>query len=218
MDILYPNISFGPFVVKTVRGLTRLPLDTHLMIENPDFFLEEFKKAGATNLTVHVEACRNLRNTIAAIRKLGMKPGVSLKPDTPLSSLEDILPEVDFVLVMSVQPGFGGQKFMPESLARIREIREKIISKKLKLLIEVDGGIDSTNASSLVEAGADVLVAGPSIFKSGPISTAVRTLQKKRRGKIAVLHERPRSKRLLPLHHPTSVFHSKYSRTTPLPP
>ena len=173
-----PNISFGPFVVKTVRGLTQLPLDTHLMIENPDSFLEEFQKAGATYLTVHVEACRDLRNTIASIRELGMKPGVSLKPDTPLSSLDGVLPDVDLVLVMSVQPGFGGQKFMPESLPRIRELRASLSSRRLKARIEVDGGIDSTNASALVEAGSDILVAGTFIFRSTRIASAVRSLRK----------------------------------------
>lgn len=173
-----PNISFGPFVAKTVHGLTRLPLDTHLMIENPDYFLEEFQKAGSTYLTVHVEACRDLRRTVASIRKLGMKPGVSLRPDTPLSSLDDILPEVDLVLVMTVQPGFGGQKFMPESLPRIRQLCTKLISRRLKTLVEVDGGIDSTNSQSLVEAGSDILVAGTSIFSSYRISSAVRALRK----------------------------------------
>ena len=113
-----PNISFGPGIVKTVHGLTRLPLDTHLMIENPDFFLEEFQKAGTTYLTVHVEVCRHLQRTISAIRQLGMKPGVCLNPATPLSTLEEILPEVDLVLVMSVNPGFGGQKFLPQSFRK----------------------------------------------------------------------------------------------------
>ncbi len=173
-----PNISFGPFIVKTVRRLTRLPLDTHLMIENPDSFLEVFQKAGSNHLTVHVEACRNLRQTIASIRELGMKPGVSLKPDTPLSSLDDILPHVDLVLVMSVQPGFGGQMFMPESLSRIRELSASLTSRRLKALIEVDGGIDSTNASALVEAGSDVLVAGTSIFRSPRIPSAVHALRR----------------------------------------
>lgn len=173
-----PNISFGPFIVKTVHGLTRLPLDTHLMIDNPDFFLREFQKAGATYLTVHVEACREIRRTISSIRELGMKPGVSLKPDTPLSSLDEILPEVELVLVMSVNPGFGGQKFIPESVARIRTLRTKISSRKLSALIEVDGGIDLANASSLAAAGADILVAGTAIFRAKRLSSAVQALRK----------------------------------------
>ena len=113
-----PNISFGPGVVKTVHRLTRLPLETHLMIDNPDFFLEKFQEAGTTYLTVHVEVCRHLQRTISAIRQLGMKPGVCLNPATPLSTLEEILPEVDLVLVMSVNPGFGGQKFLPQSFRK----------------------------------------------------------------------------------------------------
>jgi len=172
-----PNISFGPSVVKTVHGLTRLPLDTHLMIDNPDFFLQEFQKAGTTYLTVHVEACRDLRRTISSIRELGMEPGVSLKPDTPLSSLDDILPEVVQVLVMSVHPGFGGQKFIPESVARIQTLRATISSRKLKALIEVDGGVDEENASALVVAGADILVAGTAIFRSTRLSSAVQALR-----------------------------------------
>ena len=113
-----PNISFGPGIVRTVHGLTSLTLDTHLMIENPDLYLEEFQKAGTTRLTVHVEVCRHLRRTVSTIRQLGMKPGVCLNPATPLSTLEDILPEIDLVLVMSVNPGFGGQKFLPQSVGK----------------------------------------------------------------------------------------------------
>ena len=174
-----PNISFGPFLVKTVHSLTPLQLDTHLMIENPDSFLEEFQKAGTTYLTVHVEVCRDLRKTVHSIRKLGMKPGVSLIPATPVSALEDILPYVDLVLVMSVNPGFGGQKFMPSSVGRIQSLRAMISSKKLKTLIEVDGGIDEDNAAPLVEAGADILVAGTAIFRTKDISSAMHTLRNK---------------------------------------
>ena len=172
-----PNISFGPGIVKTVHGLTRLPLDTHLMIENPDFFLEEFQKAGTTYLTVHVEVCRHLQRTIAAIRRLGMKPGVCLNPATPLSTLEKILSEVDFVLVMSVNPGFGGQKFLPQSFQKIRDLKEIISSRSLKAIIEVDGGIDKDNAGMLVDAGADVLVSGTAIFGSKDIPKAIHDLR-----------------------------------------
>jgi ribulose-phosphate 3-epimerase len=172
-----PNISFGPGIVKTVHGLTRLPLDTHLMIENPDFFLEEFQKAGTTYLTVHVEVCRHLQRTIAAIRQLGMKPGVCLNPATPLSTLEKILPEVDLVLVMSVNPGFGGQKFLPQSIQKIRDLKKIMSSRGLKAIIEVDGGIDKDNAGMLVDAGADVLVSGTAIFGSKDIPKSMHDLR-----------------------------------------
>ena len=172
-----PNISFGPGVVKTVHGLTRLPLDTHLMIENPDFFLEEFQKAGTTYLTVHVEVCRHLQRTISEIRQLGMKPGVCLNPATPLSALEEILPEVDLVLVMSVTPGFGGQKFLPQSFQRIKDVKKNISSRGLKAIVEVDGGIDTNNAAMLVDAGADVLVSGTAIFGSKDIFKAIHDLR-----------------------------------------
>ncbi len=168
-----PNISFGPAIVKTVYGLTQLPLDTHLMIENPDFFLDDFQKAGTTYLTVHVEACSLLDRTVAAIRQRGMKPGVSLKPETPLSALEGILAHVDLVLLMSVNPGFGGQKFIPETLAKIRSLNEMISSRNLKTLIEVDGGVDESNVADLVKAGARVLVAGSAIFGAEDISKAM---------------------------------------------
>jgi ribulose-phosphate 3-epimerase len=172
-----PNISFGAGVVKTVHGLTRLPLDTHLMIENPDFFIEEFQKAGTTYLTVHVEVCRHLQRTIAAIRQLGMKPGVCLNPATPLSTLEKILSEVDLVLVMSVNPGFGGQKFLPQSFQKIKDLKKIISSRGLKAIIEVDGGIDKDNAGMLVDAGADVLVSGTAIFGSKDIPKAIHDLR-----------------------------------------
>lgn len=168
-----PNISFGPAIVKTVHGLTQLPLDTHLMIENPDFFLDDFQKAGTTYLTVHVEACSLLDRTVAAIRQRGMKPGVSLKPETPLSALEGILAHVDMVLLMSVNPGFGGQKFIPETLAKIRSLNEMISSRKLNTLIEVDGGVDESNVADLVKAGVRVLVAGSAIFGAKDISKAM---------------------------------------------
>ena len=168
-----PNISFGPAVVKTVHGLTRIPLDTHLMIENPDFFLDDFQKAGTTYLTVHVETCSLLDRTVAAIRQRGMKPGVSLKPETPLSTLEGILPHVDMVLLMSVHPGFGGQKFIPETLSKIRTLNEMISARKLNTLIEVDGGVDESNVADLVRAGVRVLVAGSAIFGARDIPKAM---------------------------------------------
>ena len=173
-----PNISFGPMIVRTVRGLTRLPLDTHLMIEHPESYVEEFGKAGTSNLTIHVEACKDIRRTIAAIKRRGMTAGVSLKPDTPLSALDEALANVDFVLIMSVQPGFGGQKFMPESLARIRRLKAMLGAKGSKVRIEVDGGVDPSNARSIIEAGADTLVAGTSIFGTKDISRSVGVLRR----------------------------------------
>ena len=172
-----PNISFGPAVVKTVHGLTRLPLDTHLMIDNPDSYLEAFHQAGTTRLTVHVEVCKDLPRTVSTIRQLGMKPGVCLNPATPLSALEDILPEADLILVMSVNPGFGGQKFIPQTFERIRVLRSILTSKGLRPLIEVDGGINLENAPLLVEAGADVLVSGTAIFKAKNIAAAIAGLR-----------------------------------------
>jgi ribulose-phosphate 3-epimerase len=172
-----PNISFGPGVVKTVHDLTRLPLDTHLMIENPDLYLEAFQKAGTTYLTVHVEVCRHLQRTISSIRQLGMKPGVCLNPATPLSTLEEILPEVDLVLVMSVNPGFGGQKFLPQTFQKIKDLKRIMLSRGIRAIVEVDGGVDKDNAGMLVDAGADVLVSGTAIFRSGNISKAIHDLR-----------------------------------------
>ena len=172
-----PNISFGPGIVKTVHALTSVPLDTHLMIENPDLYLEEFQKAGTTHLTVHVEACRHLQRTVSTIRQLGMKPGVCLNPATPLSTLEQILPEIDLVLVMSVNPGFGGQKFLPQSFQKISNLKDMISSRRLQTKIEVDGGVGMSNARQLIEAGADILVSGTAIFGSKDIARAIADLR-----------------------------------------
>jgi ribulose-phosphate 3-epimerase len=172
-----PNISFGPAMVAAVRRLTFLPLDVHLMIEHPDRYLEEFQKAGATYLTVHVEACRHLNRTVAAIRELGMQPGVGLNPATPLSSVEEVLPFVDLVLVMSVNPGFGGQKFIPTSLDKIARLRALIERRQLQVRIEVDGGIDVSNVRSIVDTGATMLVAGSAVFGAPDIGVAMTRLR-----------------------------------------
>ncbi|MDE3058726.1 MAG: ribulose-phosphate 3-epimerase [Bacteroidota bacterium] len=172
-----PNISFGPAMVNTVRRLTSLPLDTHLMIENPDMYLEDFKKAGTTRLIVHVEVCRHLHRTVSEIRSLGMLPGVSLNPATPLSVLEEILPYVDSVLVMSVNPGFGGQKFIAASLDKILRVRTMLDSRGIEAHIEVDGGVEADNAAALVEAGADILIAGTSIFRAADIRRALSAIR-----------------------------------------
>ncbi len=173
-----PNISFGPMIVRAVRSLTKLPLDAHLMIVEPDRYLEAFAKSGADRITVHVETCPHLHRTIEAIRALGKKPGVTLNPATPIAAIGDILPLVDLVLVMSVNPGFGGQKFIPGSLARIGRAAAMIRESKRPIRLQVDGGIDATNARDVVEAGADVLVAGNSIFSQRDIPSAVRRLRK----------------------------------------
>ncbi|MEW5986974.1 MAG: ribulose-phosphate 3-epimerase [Chloroflexota bacterium] len=162
-----PNISFGPLVVEALRPLadeTGAPLDVHLMIEQPDRYLADFARAGADRLIVHVEACVHLHRTIQAIKELGVKAGVTLNPATPLSSLEAILPEVDLVLVMSVNPGFGGQSYIPASTARLARLRQMLTDVGSAAWLEVDGGIKPGVAAEVVAAGATVLVAGSAIF------------------------------------------------------
>ncbi len=173
-----PNITFGPMVAKAIRSLTKLPLDAHLMIEQPDRYLQQFSDAGVNRLTVHVETCPHLHRTIQRIRELGMKPGVTLNPSTSASSLKEILPYVDLVLVMTVNPGFGGQKFIRPMLTKIREIKAMLAKFNPKAYLEVDGGVDDANAAELVKAGANVLVAGNSIFSKKNIPTAVKGLRK----------------------------------------
>jgi ribulose-phosphate 3-epimerase len=173
-----PNISFGTMVVRAVRTLTKLPLDAHLMISDPDRYLEAFASAGADRITVHVETCPHLHRTIQAIRALGVKPGVTLNPATPLGAVEEILPFVDLLLVMTVNPGFGGQKFIPGSLRRIEAAASMIAGVKRDIRLQVDGGVDPSNARKIAEAGADVLVAGNSIFSQKNIPAAVRRIRK----------------------------------------
>ncbi len=172
-----PNISFGPMVVKAVRSLTKLPLDAHLMITDPDRYLEAFARAGADRITVHVETCGHLHRTIQAIRALGLKPGVTLNPATPLAAVGEILPFVDLLLIMTVNPGFGGQSFIPGSLEKIRAAASMIRELGRDIRIQVDGGVDASNAGAIVRAGADVLVAGNSIFSRPDIPSAVRDLK-----------------------------------------
>jgi ribulose-phosphate 3-epimerase len=159
-----PNITIGPLVVKAVRQVTDLPLDVHLMIENPDRYLESFAAAGADWLTVHVEADHHLHRTIHRIKELGMKAGVVLNPATPLAMVEPILEDVDLVMIMSVNPGFGGQSFIPSALARIRQLREMVVARGLQTGIEVDGGISPETLPQVVAAGANIFVAGSAIF------------------------------------------------------
>ncbi|MDP1677709.1 MAG: ribulose-phosphate 3-epimerase [Bacteroidota bacterium] len=159
-----PNISFGPTVIKAINTSTNLILDTHLMIENPDNYLEQFRDAGSDILTVHVEACAHLNRTISKIKELGMSAGVSLNPATPLTLIEEILPFVDLVLIMSVNPGFGGQKFIQTSIEKITNLSKMISDKNLPTIIEVDGGIDLNTIKNIKNAGAHYLVAGNAVF------------------------------------------------------
>ena len=161
-----PNITIGPVVVEAVKRATELPLDVHLMIENPDRYLEDFARAGSTLITVQVEACVHLHRTVQAIKALDVKAGVVVNPATPLSAIEWILEDVDLVLIMSVNPGFGGQKFIPQALQKIRDLKAMIRAKNPSVLIEVDGGINQETIRSVAEAGADVFVAGSAIFGS----------------------------------------------------
>ena len=172
-----PNISFGLPVIEQIRTTTRKLCDVHLMIEEPERYTEAFKKAGADSLTIHYEACRHLHRNIQQIKELGMLAGVALNPHTPVALLYDILPDIDMVLIMSVNPGFGGQKFIPHSLPKIRMLRNKIEERGLQIRIEVDGGITIENARSVADAGADVLVAGSTVFKSADPKETIRQLK-----------------------------------------
>jgi ribulose-phosphate 3-epimerase len=173
-----PNITFGPVLVGAVRQITKLPLDVHLMIEQPERYLADFAQTGADRLTVHVETCPHLHRTIQQIKELGCKAGVTLNPATPLSSLEEILPDVDLVLVMSVNPGFGGQSYIPSSTTKIARLRAMLDAIGSPAELEVDGGINAATIAEVVGAGATVLVIGSAIFNSkAPIAENIRQLQ-----------------------------------------
>jgi len=161
-----PNISYGPMIIEFIRKTTRKPCDVHLMILEPEKFAEEFKKAGADHVTVHIEACPNLHRNIQQIKSLGMQAGVAINPHTPVTSIIDVLQDVDIVCLMSVNPGYGAQKFIPHSLSKISELRKLIDNWNLPVLIEVDGGVTLENAKDIMAAGADVLVAGNTVFQS----------------------------------------------------
>ena len=171
-----PNLTMGPAVVQAARRATRLPLDVHLMIEHAELYVDAFADAGANWVSLHVEAVPHLQRTVARLRERGLKAGVALNPATPLVSLEEIAPELDYVVVMSVNPGFGGQKFIPGSLDKVRRMRELLRRRGLAAQIEVDGGVDESNIKALVEAGAEVLVAGTSVFGKGDPAAAARRL------------------------------------------
>ncbi len=165
MDGMFvPNISFGPMIIKQLRPLTDMVFDVHLMIEDPDRYIQNFKDAGADILTVHYEACKHLHRTISYIKSLGMKAGVSLNPATNINVLDYVLEDLDLVLIMSVNPGFGGQSFISSALDKIKNLKKKIEEKNLNVIVEVDGGVKTTNVKDVIEAGAELIVSGSDIF------------------------------------------------------
>lgn len=174
-----PNITIGPFIVEAIRKSTDLPLDVHLMIEEPDRYLKDFITAGADYLTVHVEASVHLHRTVQWIKESGARAGVSLNPATPVWALEPILPDLDLVLVMSVNPGFGGQGFIPQCLEKIRALRTIIGEKGLSALIEVDGGVKPDNAREIKDAGADILVMGSAFFNSQDYASLMKSVRER---------------------------------------
>ena len=171
-----PNITIGMPVVRSIRKATDMVIDTHLMIDEPGRYAVEFVEAGANMVSVHVEADPHLHRTLSAIRDAGAKPGVAINPATPIESLTEALPYVDFVLLMSVNPGFGGQSFVPTMLDKLSRLKRMITEHELEVKIEIDGGIDSTNIASIVNAGADLIVAGSAVFGRGDPAAAVREL------------------------------------------
>ncbi len=173
-----PNLTFGPNMVKAVKRIVNIPLDVHLMISNPDDYIDDYVKAGADILTVHQEACTHLHRTIQNIHQHGIKAGVSLNPATPLATIEDILEDLDLLLIMSVNPGFGGQKFIRRSLERIARVRQMAEDRNPDLLLEVDGGINPETAREVVSSGANVLVAGNAIFGSTDIVGAMTDIRR----------------------------------------
>jgi len=173
-----PNITIGPLVVQAVRRITQLPLDVHLMIENPDRYLEDFAGAGADWITVHVETGYHLHRTIHRIKELGKKAGAVLNPATPLSSLEEILPDLDLVMLMTVNPGFGGQSFIPASLAKIRALKKMIDQRELAVGIEVDGGVSPKTIGAIAEAGANIFVAGSAVFGQDDYAGVIEELKR----------------------------------------
>ncbi|HNJ27509.1 MAG TPA: ribulose-phosphate 3-epimerase [Ferruginibacter sp.] len=173
-----PNISFGPMVVEFFRKATGKTCDVHLMIEEPGKYAEAFKKAGADILSVHLEACPHLHRNIQQIRSLGMQAGVAINPHTPVGSLADVLADIDLVCMMSVNPGFGGQSFIPHTLDKIRQLRKMIDERSLPVKIEIDGGVTLENAKTILDAGANVLVAGNTVFKSADPKATIAALKR----------------------------------------
>jgi ribulose-phosphate 3-epimerase len=176
--VFVPNISFGFPVISFIKKHSQKPLDVHLMIVQPERYISEFKKVGADILTVHYEACPHLHRTIQQIKLEGMKAGVSLNPHTPVNVLSEIICDVDMVLIMSVNPGFGGQSFIENSYQKVKELKELIVRKGSKAIIEIDGGIDASNVKKLAEIGVDVFVAGSSVFKAENPTKMIQELKK----------------------------------------
>jgi|SRR6185436_11074086 len=176
--VFVPNISFGFPVIHAINKIAKKPLDVHLMIVQPEKFIRQFKDAGASTLSVHYEACPHLHRTIQQIKDNGMQAGVAINPHTPVSLLEDVLADIDLVCMMSVNPGFGGQKFIPQTYKKIEQLKQMIAKKNARTRIEIDGGVDLNNAPLLIKAGADVLVAGNTVFSSDdPEETIARLKQ-----------------------------------------
>ena len=172
-----PNLTFGAPVVSCLRKVTKMPFDVHLMVEAPQNYIADFAKAGADILTVHLETAPHLHRVIQAIKEAGLKAAVSLNPSTPLCLLEEILPELDMVLLMSVNPGFGGQAFIPSSLEKVRKLRQMLSEKGLTTDIQVDGGVTPDNAAQLIAAGATILVAGSAVYKAPDMANAIHSLR-----------------------------------------
>jgi ribulose-phosphate 3-epimerase len=176
-----PNITFGMPVIRAIKKVSQKPLDVHLMIEKPERYIADFKAAGADCLSVHWEACTHLHRTIHQIKALDMLAGVAINPHTPVAFLEDIINDVDFVVVMSVNPGFGGQRFIQNSIKRVKELRKLMDKRKSDAMIEIDGGVDLENAPKLVDAGADILVAGNTVFGAEKPAEAIKELKNGKR-------------------------------------
>ena len=172
-----PNLTIGPPIVEALRKVTALPLDVHLMMTNPDAFIREFAEAGADHLTVHVETCPHLHRTVQLIKEHGVKAGVTLNPATPVVALSEIVRDADLILIMSVNPGFGGQKFIPSSIQKIVEVRALIDRTQSRAILEVDGGVKPDNANDILEAGAEVLVAGSAVFSTQDYAAAITALR-----------------------------------------
>ncbi|KGK88463.1 ribulose-phosphate 3-epimerase [Clostridium sp. HMP27] len=178
MDGMFvPNITFGMPIIKSIRNVTKMPFDVHLMIEKPDRYIEDFVKAGADIITVHYEADKHIDRTINYIKSFGVKAAVALNPGTPVSNIKDLIPELDMVLIMSVNPGFGGQKYIKYASNKIREVKELKDKFNPNLLIEVDGGVDVSNIREVVESGANVIVAGSAVFKNNDVEGNIKNLR-----------------------------------------
>lgn len=173
-----PNLTFGPPVVNSIRRVSKLPFDVHLMVEKPEMYIKPFAEAGADILTVHVEATTHLHRLIQSIKDCNVRAGVALNPATPLCSIEEILMDLDLVLVMSVNPGFGGQKFIPAALDKVRRLKSLLTDRKANALIEVDGGVSAANSAELIAAGVDILVAGSAIYGSPDCKAAIAAIKK----------------------------------------